>query len=208
LQAAAQNMRPESSNVDAKKHMMPHSQIWHHVPMSIFDFFKTNHANSEISSSETDTVRKIIKTLDRMEPDRAKYLAGFAYLLGRAARADLNISLEETQTMERILMDSGGLSEELAIIVIQMAKTQNMLFGGTENYLVSREFRAISTHPERLALLDCLYAVAASERLISTIEDNEISQIADELRIEHRDFISIRSKYRDSLAVFQKDSMP
>jgi uncharacterized tellurite resistance protein B-like protein len=157
--------------------------------MSIFDFFKTNHANSEISSSETDTVRKIIKTLDRMEPDRAKYLAGFAYLLGRAARADLNISLEETQTMERILMDSGGLSEELAIIVIQMAKTQNMLFGGTENYLVSREFRAISTHPERLALLDCLYAVAASERLISTIEDNEISQIADELRIEHREFI-------------------
>jgi uncharacterized tellurite resistance protein B-like protein len=85
-----------------------------------------------------------------------------------------------------------------------MAKTQNMLFGSTENFLVSREFREASSHEDRMALLDCLYAVAAAEDSISTVEDNEISQIADELRIEHRDFISIRSKYRDQLAVLQK----
>jgi uncharacterized tellurite resistance protein B-like protein len=89
-----------------------------------------------------------------------------------------------------------------------MAKTQNVLFGGTENYLVSREFKAASSHEEKLALLDCLYAVAATENFISTIEDNEISQIADELRIEHRDLISIRSKYRDTLAVFQNEPKP
>jgi uncharacterized tellurite resistance protein B-like protein len=53
--------------------------------------------------------------------------------------------------------------------------------------------------------LDCLFAVAAASASIATIEDNEISQIADELRIEHRDFISVRSKYRDHLAVL-KDS--
>jgi uncharacterized tellurite resistance protein B-like protein len=51
--------------------------------------------------------------------------------------------------------------------------------------------------------LDCLFAVAAAHEDISTIEDNEISQIADELRIEHREFISIRSKYRDHLAVLK-----
>jgi uncharacterized tellurite resistance protein B-like protein len=174
--------------------------------MSIFDLLKLNLGNSDKSSRETDTVRKIVQTLDRMEPSRAKFVAGFAYLLGRTARADLTISLKETQAMERILMEHGGLPEEQAIIVVQMAKTQNVLFGGTENYLVSREFRDISTHEERLALLDCLFAVAASEDLISTIEDNEISQIADELRIEHPDFISVRSKYRDALAVFQKES--
>jgi uncharacterized tellurite resistance protein B-like protein len=84
-----------------------------------------------------------------------------------------------------------------------MAKTQNVLFGGTENYLVSREFNSIAGHEEKMALLDCLYAVASADQSISTIEDNEISQIADELRIEHRDFISVRSKYRDKLAVLQ-----
>jgi len=176
--------------------------------MSIFDLFRINAENAPRASAETESVRKIVQALDRLEPERAKYIAGFAYLLGRAARADLNISLKETQAMERLLMERGGLPEEQAIIVIQMAKTQNILFGATENYLVSREFRSISTHEEKLALLDCLYAVAASENLISTIEDNEISQIADELRIEHPDFISVRSRYRDSLAVFQKDLLP
>jgi uncharacterized tellurite resistance protein B-like protein len=106
--------------------------------------------------------------------------------------------------MEHIIMDRGRLPEEQAILVVQMAKTQNILFGSTENFLVSREFKAASRHEERMALLDCLYAVAAAENLVSTVEDNEISQIADELRIEHADFISIRSKYRDRLAVLQK----
>jgi uncharacterized tellurite resistance protein B-like protein len=173
--------------------------------MSLFDLLKINLGKRDASSRETDTVRKIVQTLDCMEPNRAKFIAGFAYLLGRTARADLTISLKETQAMEHILMERGGLPEEQAIIVVQMAKTQSILFGGTENYLVSREFRDLSTHEEKLALLDCLFAVAASENMISTIEDNEISQIADELRIEHPDFISIRSKYRHALAVFQKE---
>ena len=105
--------------------------------------------------------------------------------------------------MERIVMDRGRLPEEHAVIVIQIAKTQNILFGGTENYLVSREFREMATYEERMALLDCLYAIAVADESITTIEDNEISQIADELRVEHRDFISIRSRYRDHLAVFR-----
>ena len=77
------------------------------------------------------------------------------------------------------------------------------IFGGTENFLVSREFNSIASHEEKMGLLDCLYAVASADHSISTVEDNEISQIADELRIEHRDFISIRSKYRDKLAVLK-----
>ena len=173
--------------------------------MSILHLLRRNLDGGSGSSSETETVRKITRALDKLEPERAKFIAAFAYLLGRAARADLNISPEETQVMERIIMERAGLPEEQAVIVIQMAKTQNILFGGTENFLVSREFNAIANHEEKMSLLDCLYAVATTDESISTIEDNEISQIADELRIEHRDFISIRSKYRDQLAVL-KDS--
>ncbi len=100
-------------------------------------------------------------------------------------------------------MDRGGLTEEQAVIVVQIAKSQNILFGGTENFLVSREFNSLASHEQKLALLDCLFAVAAANRSISTVEDNEVSQIADELKIEHRDFISVRSRYRDYLAVLQ-----
>lgn len=175
--------------------------------MFTLDFFKLKNDAASPGSSETETIRKIMQTLERMDPERAKFLAGFAYLLGRVARSDMRITLAETRSMEQILMVHGGLPEEQAIVVIQMAKTQNILFGSTENFLVSREFRTISTHKDRLSLLDCLFAVAASEDYISTVEDNEISQIADELRIEHQDFISTRSKYRDHLAVLQKPAV-
>src|SRR5512146_1126955 len=83
-------------------------------------------------SAETDTVRKIVHELDQMPPERARYIAAFAYILSRVARADLNISEMETAEMERRVVQVGGLPEEQAILVVQMAKTQATLFGGTE----------------------------------------------------------------------------
>jgi uncharacterized tellurite resistance protein B-like protein len=169
---------------------------------------KQNFTEKTRSSSETETVRRITQALDRLEPGRAKYIAAFAYLLGRAAHADLNISSEETEAMERIIIERAGLPEEQAVIVVQIAKAQNILFGGTENFLVAREFREMADYPARMALLACLFAITAADKSISTVEDNVVSQIADELRIEHPDFISIRSKYRNSLAVFQDPAKP
>jgi uncharacterized tellurite resistance protein B-like protein len=175
------------------------------LSMSLLQLLKRNLDKNKDSSTTTETVRKITRQLDKFEPTEAKYFACFAYLLSRTAGADSDISSEETETMENIVAEKSGMSEEQAIIVVQMAKTQNLLFGGTENYLVAREFKDLSTQQQRLALLDCLFAVAASHEGISAIEDNEISQIADELRIEHRDFISVRSRYRNYLAVLKKD---
>lgn len=172
-------------------------------PMSILSLIKRNITRDPDFSSSTETVRKITRELDKLDAKHAKFIACFAYLLSRTACADLTISREEISMMEKIIMEKGGLPEEQAVIVVQMAKTQNQLFGGTENYLVAREFREMASHKERLALLDCLFAIAASHDSISTLEDNEISQIADELRIEHRDFITIRSQYRDHLAVLK-----
>jgi len=170
--------------------------------------FKFNLDSSTQSAAVCDTIRKITQALDELEPERAKFIAAFAYILSRTARADLNIGPEETRAMERIVMEQGELPEEQAIVVVQMAKTQSVLFGGTENYLVTREFKAIATREEKMRLLHCLFAVAASDESISTIEDNEISQIADELRIEHRDFISIRSNHKEYLAVLKNSKNP
>jgi uncharacterized tellurite resistance protein B-like protein len=155
------------------------------------------------TQGQTETVRKIVESLDRLEPDRARFIAAFAYILSRVAGADLKISREETAAMERIIVEHAGLPEEQAIMVVQMAKHQNLLFGGTENFLVTREFNKISKREEKLALLDCLYAVAAAERMVSNVEDNEIRQVASELLLEHRDFIAVRLRYRDKLSVLR-----
>jgi uncharacterized tellurite resistance protein B-like protein len=172
--------------------------------MSILRFLKLDQERDEAQSAETETVRKITRELDALDPEQAKYVAAFAYILSRVARADMRISPAETQTMERIVSGLGKLPEEQAVIVVQIAKSQNILFGGTENYLVTREFNRVATHEQKMALLECLFAVSSADESISTIEDNEISQIANELRIEHRDYISVRSSFREHLAVLKK----
>ena len=155
-------------------------------------------------SPETETVRKIVRALDSMAPDRARHLAAFGYLLSRVAFADQNISPEETTAMERLVMEHGQLPEEQAVLIVQMAKTQSLLFSGTENFLVAREFGQITSREEKLALLHCLYAVCAADQSISTAEDNEIRKLSIELQLSHEDYIAVRLAYRDFLAVLRK----
>jgi uncharacterized tellurite resistance protein B-like protein len=153
------------------------------------------------TSSQTDTVRKIVKALDEMEPARAKYIAAFAYILSRVARADMNISDAETRKMEQLVVGLSGLSEDQAILTVQIAKTQATLFGGTENFLVTDEFNQLATHEQKLSLLNCLFAVAAADESISSVEEREIRLIVNELQLTHSDFINARLAYRQYLSL-------
>jgi uncharacterized tellurite resistance protein B-like protein len=173
--------------------------------MSIRKFLGLGQNKQELpkSSAETETVRKIVAALDQMDPDKARYIASFAFILCRVARADLDISKPEIQAIEHILIERSLLPEEQAILVAQMAKSQSNFFGGTENFLVTREFNRIATPEQKLALLDCLFAVAA-EDLISTVEENEISKVCSELMLSHDDYISALSAYREYRAVLKK----
>jgi len=161
-------------------------------------------APAAASPSETETVRKIVRELDQLEPDRAKYLAAFAYLLSRVARADLHVSEHETREMERIIAAYGELEEHQAVLVVQIAKSQALLFGGTENYLVSKEFSRLASREDKLHLLRCLFEVSAADESVSTAESNVIRQVADELELEHRDYVGVRSEFREHLAVLRR----
>ena len=163
-------------------------------------------ADSEDSRrGQTATVRKIVDTLRQTPTAQARYLACFAYVLGRVAHADLQISDDETTAMERLVMQHSGLPEAEAIIVVQMAKSQNELFGGTENFLVTREFGETATREQKFSLLGCLFAVASSDESISAQEDREIRKIAGELLLDHKDFISARSRYLAYLEVLKNN---
>jgi uncharacterized tellurite resistance protein B-like protein len=151
-------------------------------------------------SRDTETVRRIAGQLACLEPEKAKHLAAFAYVLARLAHADLEIDASETAEMERIVKELAHLAEAEAVLVVQIAQSQARLLGGTENYLVTRQFRDLSTRQERAELLQCLYAVAAADGTISTDESAEIVAIAEELGFTRAEANSLRSAYRDKLA--------
>lgn len=174
--------------------------------MSILQWLGLGRAGSgdATETATPDAVRRIVDELEHLEPERARFVAAFAYVLSRVAHADLAIDARETREMERVVAERGGLPEAQAVIVVQMAKSHNALFGGTDNYIVTRELARIATREQKLALLACLFEVSAADGSITTAEDNVIRQVADELKLEHRDFIDVRSGYRDRLAVLQR----
>lgn len=171
--------------------------------MSLWKFLGFETEPKRGATADTEAVRKVVQELDHLPEEHARYVAAFGYLLGRVAYADLKVSAQETAEMERIIRERTGLPESEAIVVVQMAKTRAQLFGGTENFLVAREFDRIATKEQKLALVDCLFAIAAAESHISVFEDNEIKQISQEIHLDHPEFIAVRSRWRNQLAVFQ-----
>ena len=109
--------------------------------------------------------------------------------MGRVAAADHHVSDDETAKMVEVVRERGHLSEEQAVLVVELAKTQQRLFGGTEDFLVTREFRTHATDSQRQDLLDCLFAVSAVDSRITPDEDSQIRQIANELGFDHQAFM-------------------
>ena len=153
--------------------------------------------------SETQTVRRIVAELGQLEPDRRRFLAGFAYVISRAAHADLNVTAEESQLMEQIVADIGGLPEAQALLVVEIAKNQADLYGGTEDYLVTREFAAHASGEQRRAAVEACYAVAAADGAITAEETAELGQIANELDLPIEALNEIRRSYADKLLAIQ-----
>ena len=150
-------------------------------------------------SGTHDALRELLDALDRVDDDRARYLARFAYLLGRVAHADQHVSEEETRVMERLVAREGELPDEHAMLVVGLAKTSSLLFGGSDDFIIARDFAASSTYDQKLALLRCLFALSAAENRISVAEEREIQRVARELRVEPADVVKLRLEYRQHL---------
>jgi uncharacterized tellurite resistance protein B-like protein len=76
---------------------------------------------------------------------------------------------------------------------------------GTDDFLITREFERLATREEKLALLDCLFEIAAADSPILTSEDNEVRRVASELKLEHADYIMVRQRHLGSLNVLRRE---
>jgi hypothetical protein len=90
------------------------------------------------AGGETRSVREIAAKLERLPAETARYLAGFAYVLARVANADMKIAAAEADEMRRTVRILAELSADEADLVVEIAKSQARLLGGTENYVVTR----------------------------------------------------------------------
>ncbi len=156
------------------------------------------------AAGDTATVRRIVARLEAMPADQARFAAAAAYTLARAANADLAISTDETAAIETALQAHGALDETTAVLVAEMAKLQARTVGGTEDYVVTREFRTIATAEQRLDILRACYVIGAASGTISAEESAVLGAIARELDVDPPAVTAIRNEFRDVLSSVQE----
>jgi uncharacterized tellurite resistance protein B-like protein len=176
---------------------------WYRPDMSLLRFLGVRPPPGR-PTGETDTVRRIAARLEQLPPERARHLAAFAYVLARVAHADLEIDASESAQMEQLVIELGGLAPAEAALVVEIAKSQARLLGGTENYVVTREFRRIDSAEERARLLECAFAIAAADGEISAVESSECLRVAEELGFTREEGLAVRSGFRDKLALLRR----
>ena len=106
--------------------------------------------------------------------------------------------------MEALVQRHGGLPENQALLVVEIAKSQNRLFGGTENFLVTREFARVADREQKLALLDSLFAVSAADDSVSLVEEEQARQVATELGLTHDEYVAVRRRYAGQRQVLKE----
>jgi len=155
-------------------------------------------------SGDTATVRRIVATLEALPPDQARLMASAAYILARAANADLEISDAETAAMEEALQRTGAIDEATAVLVVEMAKLQAKSVGGTEDFVVTREFKSVSTPEQRLNVVRAAFVIGAANGSISAEESAVANEIANELDIEDATLAAMRAEFTEQMSAVQQ----
>ncbi len=164
---------------------------------------QTQAFDAASADGDTATVRRIVARLEEMPPERARLVASAAYTLARAAQADLDISDEETEVIERELQSHGSLDEATSVLVAEMAKLQARTVGGTEDYVVTREFTALANEQQRIDVLRACFVVSAASGSISAEESAEVNQIGSELQLDPATVNEVRAEFHERLSSVQ-----
>jgi hypothetical protein len=153
--------------------------------------------------NETATVRRIVAQLEDLPIEQRRFVAGFAYVLGRAAHADLVFSDAETAAIEEAVRKVSGLTEAQAVLVVEIARNQAELYGSTEDFLVTREFARIASREDRERALRTAFEIGAADDTITSVESAELNEIGKELGFAPEEIDAIRLEYRDQLSAVQ-----
>jgi len=155
------------------------------------------------ADDQFDSLAETEAALTELDPKRRRYVACFAYILTRSARADHDVTDTEAAVMDRILSAHTGIPQARAAAVVRQASQQARRSGGTDDFVITREFDRVASHDQKLQLIDALFTVSSVDASIVTIEDNEIRRIANELKIEHREYIAVRARHLENLQVLK-----
>ena len=138
----------------------------------------TDHAST---SDFAGQVRNTLGRLDELDRQTAGYLKTLAFILHRVAQADDQISVEEIDRMEEILVEHASLSRPEAMLTVEIARHCGQIADCGCSYEASRRMRSSLDEGTGRDIRRFLESVAAADGRVRRSELAQIRQIATEL---------------------------
>jgi uncharacterized tellurite resistance protein B-like protein len=138
-------------------------------------------------------------------PEEIKRATGLAGLLGKVAYADMEIDADEVSRVREILERETGLPRSSVEAITALLEGHRVELLSVQDHHYARMIAEVADHGEKLEVLRAMFAVAAADGSVRQREDAEIRAVSRGLKLSHRDYISVRSEFRDRLAVLRKD---
>jgi uncharacterized tellurite resistance protein B-like protein len=141
--------------------------------------------------------------LAHLPRERAELVAAFAGLLMRVAHADQGVSAAEDAALRRLVREHAGLgpSESEAVAALVTSHAQSIT--GIDYALLTRAMNEYASPDDKLHLVECLYAIATADDLVSVVEDDQIAAVGRALMLPRAPMLEIRARHRDRLEVVQ-----
>jgi uncharacterized tellurite resistance protein B-like protein len=136
-------------------------------------------------------------------PEEMKLITGYAGLLGKIAYADMELSDVEIEEIKQILSDKLALMPDQMSPIFELFEKFRVQLFSLEGHLYARMINEIYDKEQKFKLLDALFAVAAADKSICAEEDAVLWTIAKELRFSHKEFVSVRGRYKEHLDVLK-----
>jgi uncharacterized tellurite resistance protein B-like protein len=142
---------------------------------------KSETAKHRGGSDFAGQMRSTLARLDELDSETAGYLKTLAFILHRVARADDQISEEEIDRMEEILVDHASLSRPEAMLTVEIAKHCGQIADCGCSYEASRRLRSSLDESTGRDIRRFLESIAEADGRVGHSEQAQIRQIASEL---------------------------
>ena len=143
----------------------------------------TTHHESDgrAPSNIAEEIRDTLKRLEELNRETAGYLKTLAFILYRVALADDELSREEVDRMEQILVDHASLSRSEAMLTVEIARHCGEIADCGCSYQASRRLRSSLDLDNGRDIRRFLESVAEADGRVRRSEKAQIRQIATEL---------------------------
>ena len=126
-------------------------------------------------------IRRTLERIESLNHETAGFLKTLAFILHRVAAADENVSEEEVQRMESILVEHASLSLPEAVLTVEIARHCGEISDCARSYDASRRLRSCLNADDRRRMRGFLNSVAEADGRVRQTEKDAIRQISTEL---------------------------